>query len=152
VPIPVTARSKAWLWSRSLAGIAGSNPAWRMYVCLLWMFCVIKYIKYTSPRQADPSSRGVLPRVAYAREALWRHRKIKRFPCNIQEATGVGGWGDLEVYLYIVWTSALQRGGWSTPRPGRFSPGKSYYAMKIHTFQKRHLRGWRIGSYTNTPQ
>ena len=26
-PIPVAARSKAWACSRSLAGIAGSNPA-----------------------------------------------------------------------------------------------------------------------------
>ena len=27
VPIPVTVRSKAWVYGRSLAGIAGSNPA-----------------------------------------------------------------------------------------------------------------------------
>jgi hypothetical protein len=27
VPIPVVARSKAWLYSRLLAGIVGSNPA-----------------------------------------------------------------------------------------------------------------------------
>jgi hypothetical protein len=34
-PIPVTALSKAWVCSRSLAGIAGSNPAGGMDVCLL---------------------------------------------------------------------------------------------------------------------
>jgi hypothetical protein len=27
LPIPVAARSKAWVCGRSLAGIAGSNPA-----------------------------------------------------------------------------------------------------------------------------
>jgi hypothetical protein len=33
-PIPVAARSKMCVWGRSLAGIAGSNPAGRMSVCL----------------------------------------------------------------------------------------------------------------------
>ena len=27
LPIPVAVRSKEWIWCRSLAGIAGSNPA-----------------------------------------------------------------------------------------------------------------------------
>ena len=30
----VAGRSKVWVCDRSLAGIAGSNPAWRMRVCL----------------------------------------------------------------------------------------------------------------------
>jgi hypothetical protein len=34
-PISVTARSKAWFCGRSLAGIAGSNPAEGMGICLL---------------------------------------------------------------------------------------------------------------------
>ena len=34
-PIPVAARSKAWICDRSLAGIAGSNSAVCMDVCLL---------------------------------------------------------------------------------------------------------------------
>ena len=34
-PIPVAARSKAWVYSRSLTGIVGSNPARGMDVCLL---------------------------------------------------------------------------------------------------------------------
>jgi hypothetical protein len=34
-PIPVAARSKAWVCVRSLAGIAGSNPTGGMDVCLL---------------------------------------------------------------------------------------------------------------------
>ena len=34
-PIPVAERSKAWVCSRSPTGIAGSNPAGGMDVCLL---------------------------------------------------------------------------------------------------------------------
>jgi hypothetical protein len=33
--VPVDARSKAWVCGRLLAGIAGSNPAGDMDVCLL---------------------------------------------------------------------------------------------------------------------
>jgi len=33
MPVPVTARSKAWVCGRSFVGIAGSNPALG-YVCL----------------------------------------------------------------------------------------------------------------------
>jgi hypothetical protein len=46
--VPVNARSKAWVCRRWLA------------VCLLWVLCVVKQ---RSLRRADPSSRGVLPRV-----------------------------------------------------------------------------------------
>jgi hypothetical protein len=38
VPIPVTARSKAWVCGLSLAGIVGSNPAGNMDVCVVWVF------------------------------------------------------------------------------------------------------------------
>ena len=34
-PIPVAVRSKAWMYSRLLAGTAGSNSAEGMDVCLL---------------------------------------------------------------------------------------------------------------------
>jgi len=40
-PIPEAARSKAWVYSRSLAGIADSNPAGDMDICLL-RFCVVR--------------------------------------------------------------------------------------------------------------
>jgi hypothetical protein len=58
--IPVAARSKAWVCSRSLAGFAGSNPARITYVCLLWVLCVVRY---RSLRRADHSSRGFLSTV-----------------------------------------------------------------------------------------
>jgi hypothetical protein len=35
----VDARSKAWVCSRSLAGIVGSNPAGVMDICLLSVVC-----------------------------------------------------------------------------------------------------------------
>jgi hypothetical protein len=35
-------RSKAWVCSRSPAGIASSNPAGGMDVCLLWVLCVVR--------------------------------------------------------------------------------------------------------------
>jgi hypothetical protein len=41
-PIPVDARSKSWDYGHSLAGIAASNPAWSMGVCLLWVLCVVR--------------------------------------------------------------------------------------------------------------
>jgi hypothetical protein len=34
-PIPVAARSKAWVFGHSIVGIAGSNPTDGMDVCLL---------------------------------------------------------------------------------------------------------------------
>jgi hypothetical protein len=40
VPIPVDAWSKVWVFSRSLAGIAGSYPAGSMDVCFLRV-CVL---------------------------------------------------------------------------------------------------------------
>ena len=35
-------RSKAWVFGRSLAGIAGSNPAGGLDVCLLWLLCPLR--------------------------------------------------------------------------------------------------------------
>jgi hypothetical protein len=56
-PDLVAVRSNAWVWGRSLLGIAGSNPASLMDFCLLWVLCVVRK---RSLRRADHSSRGVL--------------------------------------------------------------------------------------------
>ena len=61
LPIPVAARSKAWVHGRSLAGIAGSNPSGGMDVCLVCVLCVVRQ---RSLRLAEHSSRGVLPGVS----------------------------------------------------------------------------------------
>ena len=37
LPIPVAARSKAWVCGRSLTGIVGSNPAGDMDVCVVFV-------------------------------------------------------------------------------------------------------------------
>jgi hypothetical protein len=37
LPIPVAARSKAWVCGRSLTGIAGSNPTGGMDVCVVFV-------------------------------------------------------------------------------------------------------------------
>jgi hypothetical protein len=42
VPIPETEGSKARVCSRSLAGIAFSNPAGGMDACLLWVLCAVR--------------------------------------------------------------------------------------------------------------
>jgi len=41
-PIPVAARSKAYVYGRSPAEIVGSNPTGGMDVCLLWVLCVVR--------------------------------------------------------------------------------------------------------------
>jgi len=38
-PIPVAARSKAWVCGLALAGIVGSNPAGGMDICMLFVLC-----------------------------------------------------------------------------------------------------------------
>jgi len=79
----VAARSKTWVWGRSLAGIAGSNPAWGVDVCIL---CVLDVL----------SGRGLCDRPIFRPEygvsegdleistmlgplVLSRHRNIKFF-------------------------------------------------------------------------
>ena len=39
---PVAARSKASVCGRSLAEIAGSNPAGDMVICRVWILCVVR--------------------------------------------------------------------------------------------------------------
>jgi hypothetical protein len=54
-PIPLVVRSEAWVCGRSLAGIAGSNPAGVIDVYILWMLCTVMY---GSLRRTDHSPRG----------------------------------------------------------------------------------------------
>ena len=42
MPGPVAARSKAWVYGRSLAGFVGSNPTAGMDVCLCGVLCVFR--------------------------------------------------------------------------------------------------------------
>jgi len=60
LPIPVAARSRAWVYGRSLVKNEDSNPAGSMDVCLLSVLCVVRQ---RSLRRADHSSSGALPTV-----------------------------------------------------------------------------------------
>jgi hypothetical protein len=42
LPVPVAARSKAWVYGCSLAGSVGSNPTRVMDVSLFWVLCVVR--------------------------------------------------------------------------------------------------------------
>ena len=48
MPVPVAARSKAWVCGRSPAEIVGSNPTWDMDVCLLSVVCCQVEVSATS--------------------------------------------------------------------------------------------------------
>ena len=65
--IPVAVPTKVWVCGRSLAGIAGSNAAGGLDVCLLWVLCVVRL---KSLRRPDHSSRGVFPSVEVLRRGL----------------------------------------------------------------------------------
>jgi hypothetical protein len=68
MPIPLAARSKAWVCSRSLTRIVGSNPAGGLDVCLLRVLCVVRL---RSLRRVGPSSWGVLPNVLCLKVWSW---------------------------------------------------------------------------------
>jgi len=68
---------KAWVFDRSVAGTAGSNPTGSMAVCLLWVLCVVRQ---RSLRRADYSPRGVLPSVCHRVKSWSLDRWIMRRP------------------------------------------------------------------------
>jgi hypothetical protein len=61
MPIPVAARSKAWVYGHSLTGIVGSNPYGGMDVCPLWVLCCQVEVSATgwSLVQRSPTECGV---------------------------------------------------------------------------------------------
>jgi len=71
---------------RSLAEIAGWNPAGSMDVCPLWVLCVVRH---RSLRRADPSSRGVLPMVCVC-VCVNECDHIQNNPLNLQ-CVGIRG-------------------------------------------------------------
>ena len=57
LPKLLAARSKVWVWIRSLVGIAGTNPVGGVDICFLRVLCVVRW---RSLQRAEPSSRRVL--------------------------------------------------------------------------------------------
>ena len=86
MPIPVAARSKAWVRGPSLAGIGGSNPASSMDVCLLCVLCCQRSLKTgRSLTQKNATERGVSEcdlETSTMRRLRPSHEK-KTSPCSI---------------------------------------------------------------------
>jgi hypothetical protein len=119
VPNPVAERSKARVWGRSLAGIAVSNPAGCMGVCLLWVLCVVRQ-KYR--QGADPSSRGAVPTAT-----LKLHFTV--------------------VHKIFDWTSGLKQDAQEfTHKPSTRS--KILYNIRPEPFAFRDTRYRQMGYYT----
>jgi len=53
--------------------------------------------------------------------------------------------GGVQVYLYYFFNLGARRGGWSTPRPGRFTPWKEPVALVWEA-------GWAPGSIWTGPE
>jgi len=87
-PVPVAARSKAWVYGRSPAEIVGSNPTEGMYVCLLWVWFVVRW---RSLRRTDHSSRGVIPTMV--RRWVWSRNLVN-------EEEDLPPWGAVALKTY----------------------------------------------------
>jgi hypothetical protein len=85
VQIPVAARSMAWAYDHSLAGIVGSNPAgaWMSVFSECCMLC-----RKRSLRRAGYSSRGVLPSAVCPEYNRGTSTMRRRWPIR-----GVAPWG-----------------------------------------------------------
>jgi hypothetical protein len=81
-PIPVAARSKAWVCGRWIVGIAGSFAAESMDVCLLRVLCVVTY---RSAHRANQSSKSPTE--------CDNEVSIMRRPWPSWHYGTVGGWG-----------------------------------------------------------
>ena len=82
MPIPMATPSKAWVYGRSFVGIADSNPAVGMDVCLLLVLCVVtqKFL-----RRTDHRSRGFLPRPTRAVEPWESNKQILKLARNFKK-------------------------------------------------------------------
>ena len=91
-PIPLVARSKAWVCGRSFAWIAASNPGG--IVVWLWVLCTVKL---RSLRRDGHSSRGALPSVVCLTLC---DRETARQPRPIR---AVEPWGGEKIGYTVVW-------------------------------------------------
>jgi len=76
LPLPVAARSKAWVCGRSLAGIAGSNPAGGIDVLSVVsvVCCQVEVSVW-----ADHSSRGGLPSVCMSLSVIRCKNNVRTY-------------------------------------------------------------------------
>ena len=67
MPIPLTARSKMWIYGRSLAGILVSNTT---DVCSCVLLALLYVVSYLSLRRADHTSREFVTTVVFVTTAV----------------------------------------------------------------------------------
>jgi hypothetical protein len=114
-PVPVPTRSKARVCGLLPAGIAGSNPAEGMDICLLWMLFVVRQ----SLRRANHSSIGVLPSVVCLTECDLK-ASIMRRPWPTGGCCAMV----IHIYIYEQLASGVPRewfGGFKPPPPPQIS-------------------------------
>ena len=80
LPIPVAAQSKVWVFDRSLAGIAGSNPAWRMDAPLVTIVCCQAQVSATG-RSPVQRSRTACVCVCVCYSVINCNNKLLHLPC-----------------------------------------------------------------------
>ena len=151
-PIPVAARSKAWVCGRSSAGTAGSIPAGGMDVCLLCVLCVVRQ---RSLRRADHSSREVLPSVVCLSviinlsdlncyEFIWRPViRSKNFASWLTQAQSVTATSNK---TYGLWFYQSQTGKMNR------HVSKSLTGYVLHSRVTWALRALQINSINEFPQ
>jgi hypothetical protein len=109
LPIPVAARSKAWVCGRSLARISGSKPTRGMDVCLVCVVCYREEVCRTGrslvqrcPTKCDCESstaRRLMPTMAVEP----RKNKKDKKPC-------MGSEGSSNYYYRRCWMASLTLG------------------------------------------
>ena len=97
-PIPVTARSSAWVCGRLLAGNASSNLAEGMDIC-----CDCCVVRYRSLRRDYHSSRGVLPSVVCPSVIEEPHRGCLG---ALQQSSNEYVYIYIYIYIYIYTVSS----------------------------------------------
>lgn len=82
MPLPVVAPSKASAYGRSLAGIAGSNPAGTMDVCVIYVYCTIRTKGKGQDKQDKERSKDKVQRDRKQRELKNPAVGIDVFSCE----------------------------------------------------------------------
>jgi hypothetical protein len=100
----VTARSKAWVCSRSYDGNAGSNPAGDMNICLLRVLCVARY---RSIQWTDPSTKRSLLRVCLPLSVIKYNNKALHVHWIRRRSQTKKGKGWVKLINTLIWNMEL---------------------------------------------
>jgi hypothetical protein len=139
-PIAVT----TWVYRRLLAEIAGSNPASHMDVCLLWMWC---FVRYRSLCWTDHSTREVQPRVvclsimfqANIKKWLWFILILQNYT-KYQKMTVVNFKSPNEL---TTWSKVLYRSCQSLCQTTHSLPFMKHGSSVLHEVWDSHSRNYQ---------